>query len=212
MLTIHTSTLAINQLALNTLVTAAEDRFLDVASSSSDASRVAIEKSFTIALDKLVSRLNQILIHCQEMVDELEAMDIALALIHEIVSRERLGIIDARDELLARLWTILGGNKHELRSLENHLTLLYGLSQYRKVALAHVHRTTETVEKLQADIAQLREECVTTMVDAGTLDMQYQLVSLRAGITRLADGRGRASAAISSVRQGLVDNFDNNDY
>jgi hypothetical protein len=207
-LTSYTSTLAINQLALNTLVAAVEDRFLGAVSPSFDASQVVIEKSFTIALDKFVSRLSQILIHCQEMIDELEAMDTALALIHEIVSRERLGIIDTRDELLARLWTILGGNKHELRSLENHLTLLYGLSQYRKVALAHVHRTMETVEKLEADIAQLREECVTTMVGIGTLDMQYQLVSLRAGITRLADGRGRASAAMLSVRQGLGDNFD----
>jgi hypothetical protein len=70
----------------------------------------------------------------------------------------------------------------------------------------------ETVEKLEADITQLREECVTTMVGVGTLDIQYQLVSLRAGITRLADGRGRASAAMLSVRQGLGDNFDENEY
>jgi hypothetical protein len=174
----------------------------------SSESRVTINKSFTIALDNFVVRLNQVLIHCQEMIEELEAMDSALTLIHEIVSRERLGIIDIRDELLARLWSILGGNKHKLRSLDSHLTLLYGLSQYRIKALAHVHRTMETVEKLEADISQLREECVTTMVGSGTLDMQYQLVALRAGIVRLTDGRGRAEAVISSVRKGVVGEFD----
>jgi hypothetical protein len=67
--------LVINQLVLNTLVAATEDHFLGVASSSFDASQVVIKKSFTIILDKFVSCLSQTLIYCQDMIDELEAMD-----------------------------------------------------------------------------------------------------------------------------------------
>jgi hypothetical protein len=80
------------------------------------------------------------------------------------------------------------------------------------MTLAHVHTTMETVEKPEADIAQLQKECITTMVSVGTLDMQYQLVSLRAEIIKLADGCRHASAMILSVQQGLKDNFDDNEY
>lgn len=196
------SILAVNDHALNTLAAAAERHFLGSSDLASPEARVSIQRSFTFALDKFVDRLSNVFIQCEGVLMLFDELDRGLGVIHEIVSRERITLTEERDDLLAALWTFLGGNKAKLRALNNHLVLLLGLSKYRSKAFAHVHRTMQAVAQMQEDVAHLRNETVLVAVGAPVIDMRLQLASLRAGIARLAEGRARTKVKADQIRHG----------
>ncbi|KAI0083062.1 hypothetical protein BDY19DRAFT_866896, partial [Irpex rosettiformis] len=82
----------------------------------------------------------------------LEAMESTLASILDIISRESITASNQRDELRGAFWTQLGGNRARLRDIEDRLSVLGGVSNYRTRALKHVHSTSEGVLQMQQDV------------------------------------------------------------
>jgi hypothetical protein len=163
-----------------------------------------ISTSFTFAIDVFLERMGEIFTLCHAAVERLEELDRILGVVHEIVSRERIALINERDEVLEQLWTSLGGNKRRLRGLGDHLQLVGAVANYRMKALQHVHRTMETVAGLREDVLYMRTNVavVDQLVAALTPEaMKVHLYSIRAGMVRIAESMGHARLKASEIRE-----------
>jgi hypothetical protein len=79
-----------------------------------------------------------------------------LADLHIVSHREKKDLMVAQEDVLAELWTLLGGNRKELRKIAANLDLLKNVDRYRKDALAHIMATLQTLYMLDADMEELR--------------------------------------------------------
>jgi hypothetical protein len=109
-------------------------------------------RPFVHAMNALSANMQRLLTDVEMTISDLNKLEDHLMSIHELVSREDVSISMAKSELLAQLWTVLGGNRDELKGMDEHLALLKDLRGYRVRALTHVvaalqvlHRTAETV-------------------------------------------------------------------
>ncbi|RXW16325.1 hypothetical protein EST38_g9519 [Candolleomyces aberdarensis] len=87
----------------------------------------------------------------------LDRLEEKLSTLRDIVAQENKMVGEAKEELLANLWTMLGGNRKDLRNLNRNLNLLHDLTLYRKRALAHVVATLHALQSVSQDVEDMRE-------------------------------------------------------
>lgn len=159
---------------------------------------------------------------------ELDDLEAKLHVISEIVQRESGELHERTQEVLARVWTILGGNRAKLANFEGHKFLLSNISVYRKRALALVSRSLVQLQTMQSDLEDLRDR----VAEPGLLDsagagaeldadaaveripLEVHIQSIRRGVDRLNEGmlraKGREQESVSplsylpSTRAGLT--------
>ncbi|KAH9808654.1 hypothetical protein Tdes44962_MAKER10452 [Teratosphaeria destructans] len=115
----------------------------------------------------------------------LDNLDARLDVIAAIATRDGVTIQDSRDELLAHLWTKLGGNRHQTARHEQQLRLLTEVVTYRRLAWAHI---TSTIVKLQAirdNLEDLRERVALPEVVGAAVPLEVHIANIDLGIERL---------------------------
>lgn len=151
---------------------------------------VLFHHQFDHSIEALVNGTTQILAHCKISLDSLDSMASTLSVIHDITSRERIMLINERDELQDAFWTMLGGNKGRLRGLGQQLILMGGVANYRARALKHVQQTMDGVLNIREDISHIRTEVAVVDRPASRITVSYmelQLYSIAAGMARIAE-------------------------
>ena len=98
----------------------------------------------------------------------------------------------AKEELLAELWTVLGGNKKKLRGLNQHQFLLRNIGAYRARAAAHVAAALQALEGMSEDMEDLRERVTAPELIGDKIPVEVHMKSIKAGLERLQQGRTRA--------------------
>jgi hypothetical protein len=139
------------------------------------------------------------LIHEAEIaLRELDALESKLNIIEDIVQREN-GMLDERhQEVLAQIWTILGGNRGKLANFESHKYLLSNISVYRKRALALVSRSLIQLQTMQSNLEELRDRVAEPGLledvgeEAEKIPLEVHIQSIRKGVDRLSEGMSRA--------------------
>ena len=120
-----------------------------------------------------------------------------LMVLHEVTHRDNKDLTAAQEEVLAELWTWLGGNKRKLKKMDLNLDLLKNVEKYRKKGLAHIVATLETLNTLDADMEELRTRVAAPDIVGDKIPIEVHVKSIKAGIERLKEGQMRAS-----LRQG----------
>lgn len=134
----------------------------------------------------------------------LDNLDERLDVIHSIAVRDNTKIQGDKDELLASLWTSLGGNQNSVARTNDKLRLLKDVYMYRKAAAAHVTGTFVKLEAIQSNLEDLRDRVAQPEVlgkDVLPLEMHIQHIQL--GVERLEkireEGRQVENKRIQSV-------------
>ena len=122
----------------------------------------------------------------------LNELEERLLAIHELVAREDAVLSSSKADLLAELWTILGGNAKELRNLEGNLDLLKNLGLYRKKALAHVVAALQTLQSMSEDMEDLRERVTMPELVGESIPVEVHIKSIQSGLERLQEKRLKA--------------------
>jgi hypothetical protein len=124
----------------------------------------------------------------------LQRLDELLDTIYSITVNDDATITKDQEELLAQLWTIVGGNKSKLSTNNKKLTLLRNVSAYRKKALTHVSETLLKLREIQAELENLREgvEAPTILGYRAELPISYYLDLIDSGVDRLRTARGES--------------------
>ncbi|KAH8990343.1 hypothetical protein EDB92DRAFT_790653 [Lactarius akahatsu] len=166
-------------------------RFSPFAPSASVTKQVVV-RTFTEAMNTLSANMQRLVLEAEVSISDLNKLEEHLKSIHEIVSREDSSISAARGELLAQLWTILGGNREELDKMDEHRALLKGVGGYRDRALAHVVAALQMLETMAEDMEELRERVAAPQLVGETIPIHVHMKSLRSGLERL---KGRRAGA-----------------
>ncbi|CAK5269092.1 unnamed protein product [Mycena citricolor] len=187
--------LAVNDYALRT-IEAAEEKFVAalwkqlIPWKKSNADVVL--DAFEASMNYLSFTLQQLVVEFETNLHNLNKLEEQLTILHEIVTREDISLSAAKSELLSNLWTILGGNRRQLRGYESHLDLLSHLGSYRRQALVHVVSALQTLTQMGEDIENLRERVAAPELTGGRIPAQVHMKGIQNGLERIKEGRAKA--------------------
>lgn len=143
-------------------------------------------------MDIQTTHLARLVLEAETNLSNLDRLELVLGTLSEIVEREGKFISAEREELLAELWTKLGGNRRELRDKHQHLQLLKALGEYRKRALAHVVGALQTLQAMSEDMEELRVKVAAPEIAGDRIPPEVHMKSIQSGLKRLTEGQSRA--------------------
>lgn len=155
-------------------------------------SKDAVTATFGQAMDVLSYNMERLILEAEINLKNLDRLEDHLSILHDIVSREDNTQSVARSELLSDLWTILGGNRKQVRRFDKTLQLLKNLSGYRKQALVHVVSALQTLRSMSDDMEDLRERVAAPELVGSRIPIEVHMKSIRTGLERLQEGRVKA--------------------
>jgi hypothetical protein len=167
-----------------------------------------VTRTFTDAMSTLSTNMRRLVLEAEVSISDLNTLEEHLKSIHEIVSREDSSITEAKDELLAQLWTSLGGNRKELKGMNKHLVLLKGVGGYRDRARAHVVAALQTLETMAEEMEELRERVAAPELVGSAIPVEVHMKSIRSGLERLKDRRIGAKHAEEQIRNRVLRSED----
>ncbi|KAL1304301.1 hypothetical protein AAFC00_000705 [Neodothiora populina] len=151
------------------------------------------------------TEIEALIIEAEALLIVLDNLDNRLQLIGDIAVRDGAKIQDNKDELLANLWTWLGGNQNSVARLNSKLQLLNDVSTYRKLATAHVAGTVVKLQAISNNLEDLRHR-VGQPEAVGVLDglpLEMHIEHIRQGVERLEQiriqGRERESQKLRAI-------------
>lgn len=146
-------------------------------------------------IHKLIGEAQAILMILTNLEDRLEV-------IHSIVLRDKDHVDVKKDEILAELWTILGGNRGKLSKMNNQLDLLHQVTTYRTTAYVHVSLTIVKLQEISSGLEDLRERVGAPGVlrDRHDIPLSVHLDSIQRGVERLEESRERERINVDRIR------------
>jgi hypothetical protein len=166
--------------------------------------RVAVAE-FGRSMDVLGTQLARLVLEAETNIAALDALEEHLRTLAEILQRERDAHTESTDELLGELWTMLGGNRKEVRNARLNGALLRELGKYRRAARAHVAAALQTLLALEADMSELRARVAAPALVGADVPVEVHMNAIRAGVERLKDGRLRARELEQAGQQKVLD-------
>jgi len=168
-------------------------RVLPFSLSNDNPTREAMIETFLSLMDSIGNHMARLREEADISMGHLMRLEEHLKVLYEIVSREKKELTNVQDEVLAELWTWLGGNKREIREMDLNLNLLKNVDTYRRKALLHVVATLETLHTLDADMEELRTNVAAPDIVGDEIPIEVQIKSIKAGVDRLKEGQMKAS-------------------
>ncbi|KIY51618.1 hypothetical protein FISHEDRAFT_36691 [Fistulina hepatica ATCC 64428] len=135
--------------------------------------------------------LQQLIRQAEEDIVSIDALDLQLRDIYDIVRREDGALAEEKEAVLADLWTFLGGNRDRLRGFDRRASLLKEFGMYRKAALVQITSALYTLRTLSSDMEVIRERAATQLADS-PIPIEVHIKSIQMGLNRLTDSRARA--------------------
>ncbi|KAG1741944.1 hypothetical protein EDB19DRAFT_1634281, partial [Suillus lakei] len=151
-----------------------------------------IVDAFTTAMDAFSISIEQLILEAKISLRNLDVLEEDLSAVRDAVAREDISITSEKTKLLGTMWTKLGGNKRPLRDYERRLSLLKGLSYFRKHAHVHVVATLQMLNLMNEDMEDLWEWVVAPELFHGCIPLHVHIESIQNGLQRLQEGRVRA--------------------
>ena len=159
----------------------------------------AVKKTFHDAMSVFSTQLERIVVEAQISLSDLDRLEQRLASLQDLLQHENYHITIERSELLAELWTMLGGNRREVAHLEGRLGLLRDVGRYRTRALAHIVAALHTLQSMSEEVEDLRERVTAPELVGERIPVEVHMNSIRAGLDRLSEKRHRVRE-----REGLA--------
>ena len=157
-----------------------------------ESTSLVVTETFEEAMNTLSKHLHRLIIEAEINDRNLNELEEQLNSLHELVAREDSSISSAKSDLLAELWTILGGNRKKLRNFDGHLGLLKDLATYRKQAAVHVAAALQTLRGMADDMEDMRERVAAPDIMGTSISTEVQMKSIEIGLRQLKEGRIRA--------------------
>jgi hypothetical protein len=154
---------------------------------------------FDQIMNMLESHLARLLTEAQGILSQLDGLEEKLGGIHMLISTETATIGKRQSDLLGELWTVLGGNRRQLKKYERHSELLSNIDLSRQRALAHVVAAVTTLEATQASLEELRERASTPGLVGFDIPIEAQVLSVRSAMERLTLSRDQVRASKTQI-------------
>lgn len=160
---------------------------------------------YTHSIEREIARLLE---EAQALLQILQNLEDRLDVIHGITIREGTHVQGSKDEVLAELWTMLGGNKTKLGKFEADLRLLKQVNHYRKNAFQHVAGTILKLQSMGGELESLRDRVGDAELsrDMGRdVPLRVHIENVQLGLERLESGRSEARSLEENYLKGILD-------
>ena len=168
-------------------------RVLPFSLSTTNPTQEAVIETFLMSMDNIASHVVRLRDEAEISMGHLMSLEQHLVVLHEITHRDNKELTAAQEDVLAELWTWLGGNKSKIRSITLSLDLLNNVETYRKKALAHIIATLQVLHGLDADMEELRTRVAAPDIVGDKIPIEIHMKSIKAGVERLKEGQMKAS-------------------
>lgn len=140
----------------------------------------------------------------------LDSLEDHLSAIHEISVRDDASLRDKREELFLSLWTKLGGNRSDVKKLNNQIGMLKSFNAYRRSAVSHVSSTIVKLRAIAVSLEDMRERA--TVPDLAGMENEMPIVlhieNLKRGLERLEDMRQVHQKTVEEKSRRILDAAD----
>ena len=150
-------------------------------------------ETFLMSMDNIASHMVRLRDEAETSMGHLMRLEEHLAVLHEITHRDNEELTATQEDVLAELWTWLGGNKSRLRKMNVNLDLLRNVEKYRRKALAHVVVTLQVLHTLDADMEELRTRVAAPDIIGDRIPIEVHVRSIKVGVERLKEGQMKAA-------------------
>ena len=168
-------------------------RVLPFSLSNINPTEEAVIEAFLMSMDNIATHMARLRDEAEISMGHLMRLEEHLMVLHEITHRDNKELTAAQEDVLAELWTWLGGNKSKLREMSSNLDLLKNVEKYRKKALAHIVVTLEVLHALDADMEDLRTRVAAPEIAGDRTPIEVHIKSIKVGVERLREGQMKAS-------------------
>jgi hypothetical protein len=197
--------LAINDYALQQIAAAPESSVFSALNPWRKTRDDVAVAEFGRAMDVLSTQLARLVLEAEMSMAQLGSLEERLASLHEILAREDAVFTSELDDLLASLWTLLGGNRAAVRSARINGLLLRELGSYRKRARAHVAGALQTLQGMEADMSELRARVAAPALLGEDVPVEVHMKAIQAGVERLKEGRVKAKEMEAEMRKKTLE-------
>ena len=189
---------SVNDYALQTIEeskapTSLAVRVLPFAFPDTNPTDEAVLDTFLASMDNIANHMARLRDEAEISMGHLLRLEEHLRVLHEETHWDNNALTVAQEDVLAELWTWLGGNRRKLRKMDLTLDLLKNVERYRKKALAHVVSTLQTLHNLDADMEELRTRVAMPDIVGDKIPVEIHIKSIKAGLDRLKEGQARAT-------------------
>lgn len=155
-------------------------------------------------MNQFSSQITHVLVHAAATSVSLDRLEDRLLAIYALCMEEAIVTALAHDDLLWTLWTLLGGNREQLRDLTRRISVLRSVRTYRDTAMAYVAATTHSLHSVEADLAQLRERLGAGR-DSGEMEipLEAQIGSIQRGIQRIQQQKSKGHGGVNEIEASL---------
>lgn len=135
--------------------------------------------------------INKLITEAQAILMVLTNLEDRLDVIHGIATRDDMHTKALKEEILAELWTMVGGNRGKLNKMDRKLNLLQQVGIYRKTAYAHVSGTIIRLQAMGSGLEDLRERVGSPELLRDRLDipLSVHIENINKGVERLEESR-----------------------
>ena len=157
--------------------------------------------------DEVQHEIRDLLSEAQAVFSLLKALEDTLDSIHGITARDTYYTKLGREEVLAELWSRLGGNRKQKAVFESQIKVLKQISIYGQAAYTNIGDAILKLQTMSAEIDQLKERLVS--VDAGSektrVPLSVHLENIQLGVERLEEARGSARNARMEKSRAVIE-------
>ena len=161
----------------------------------------------TQVVEREIERLVE---EAQALLQVLQNLEDRLDIINEIAVRDDVYAKGARDEILAQLWTKLGGNKSKVDKFDSQISLLRHVNQYRRAAFDHISGTILKLQAMGSELEELRERVAgsSALDDRTRVPLGVHIENIELGLERLEAGRDRLRKTEEAQYRRIMDRMD----
>jgi hypothetical protein len=144
--------------------------------------------------DEVQQQIADLLTEAQSVFALLKSLEDTVDSIHGITVKDKQIAEAGRDEILAQLWTQLGGNRTQRKMFESQLKILQQVSAYGQSAYTSVAGAILRLQTMSSEIDQLKERLMSVERVPGKtkVPLSVHLENIQMGVERLEEARGYA--------------------
>jgi hypothetical protein len=135
--------------------------------------------------EQILSLINE----AHVLLEVLDNLDGRLDIIASIAARDGVKVENGKEQLLSQLWTKLGGSRSSVARLDKQLSLLNNVSQYRRMAWAHVNSAIIKLMAIRDNLEDLRERVAMPETLGDIVPLEVHIENINLGIERLEQQR-----------------------
>ncbi len=176
-----------------------------------------IKYTETLVLDQYLkhtslvgSKIHDLEVEAKDLLLVLATLEDSLDAIHGLATKDGTLAQTRKEEILAELWSMVGGNRRKIMKMDKQLTLLKQVGKDRLSAFAYVSGTILRLQAMETGLEDLRYRVTSPDMqrDIVAIPLSVHIENIQKGVERLQEVRETQRKVVDKFFKKTSDTFD----